>query len=190
MRCEVCSGLPSPYPLPRAGEGKDSTRPAPRAVPPLPLAGEGWGEGKLESTPQECSPGLLQFAAELRDSRIESHDTRCAPTIAYVRDLPADGPRAAHRRAPRSIALARKRNRPRIVRWVPDGGIDSRSAVDLASSTRGAVRHRSRPRVIRVRLRGARSCRKRALTLPSPASGRGEQHACEMREASRRNRTQ
>jgi hypothetical protein len=31
-----------------------------------------------------------------------------------------------------------------------------------------------------VRLRGMSACRQRALTLPSPASGRGEQRACEM----------
>jgi hypothetical protein len=43
-------------------------------------------------------------------------------------------------------------------------------------------------RMMRVRLRGVRSCRKTALTLPSPASGRGEKQACEMREPSRKNR--
>src|SRR5690349_21738418 len=43
------SGLPSPSPLPQAGEGKNLIRPRPCALPPLPLAGEGWGEGKPAS---------------------------------------------------------------------------------------------------------------------------------------------
>jgi hypothetical protein len=43
---------------------------------------------------------------------------------------------------------------------------------------------------VRVHLRGAKSCRKRALTLPSPASGRGEQPACDEAGALCRNATQ
>ena len=46
-------GDPHPGPLPQAGEGD-----RPRTVPPLPPAGEGWGEGRPPS------PGTLTITSE------------------------------------------------------------------------------------------------------------------------------
>jgi hypothetical protein len=79
---------------------------------------------------------------------------------------------------------------PRTVRAELACGIGNRSGGDCEESAIGDARHLSRCYGVRVRAERVRSCRKRALTLPSPASGRGEKRACEMRDVLRRNAAQ
>ena len=175
----VVAYLPSPYPLSPAGEGKYPSTACALAIPPLPLAGEGWGEGKPESTLQECFPAPLPYAEALHHSRIESREIPNKQERAYARGLQAIDPRAARHRARRSIAPGCTRNPRQIGRSASVGGTDSRSACDAAGNTKDVVRRRSSSRVARVHSRVVRAWRKISLTLPSPASGRGES-ACQV----------
>ena len=173
--------LPSPCPLPQAGEGKSGALSPPevRDVPPLPLAGEGRGEGTLESTLRGCFRAPPQSVATPHHSRTESREIPRELDRASVPDPRSPTPHAARHRARRPSARGRRQSRRRIDRLAPVAEIDIRSAGGAAGNTTGAVRHRSSAGAERVRLRGVLACRQRALTLPSPASGRGEKRAYE-----------
>ncbi len=65
-------------------------------------------------------------------------------------------------------------------RHLPPESIAAQAA-DCAGSARGSVRHRSNSCAARVRSTRSEGMRKTALTLPSPASGRGEERASALR---------
>ena len=177
----VVANLPSPYPLPQAGEGKDFAHGVPSAkrrdavTPPLPLAGEGWGEGKPESTPQGCCfQAPPPYAEALRRSKIESREIPNERERAYVRGPRPVDPRAARHRARRSAAPGRTRNPRRIGRSASVGGTDSRSACDAAGNTKDVVRRRSSSRVARVHSQAVRTYARFPSPYPLPQAGEGK----------------
>jgi len=185
---QVLAAVPSPCPLPQAGEGKrhainlmrpvlPQAAPSPHpqaALPPLPLAGEGWGEGTLEATPRGCSRAHLPSAAAFHRSRTASRETLRAPVPASARDPQATAPHAAHHQARRPTAHADRRNPRCNAQATPVGGIDSRPDAGCGRIATGSFPRRWNPGVVRVRSRAMGAWRKISLTLPSPASGRGE----------------
>ena len=167
--------LPSPYPLPQAGEGKDSlvlTRSP--AIPPLPLAGEGWGEGKLAATPQESIRAQPLSPGALRGSRTAKRENRCARDSECARNPRAVAPRVARHPVRRSVALEGTRNPRCNVPSASVGGSDSHRAVGCARSARGDVRRRWNCCVMRVRLIRVRSCARFPSPYPLPQAGEGK----------------
>ena len=144
------------------------------AVPPLPLAGEGRGEGPRSTAPPESTRAPLPYAAAHRHSRSAARESLHARDGACVLHLRFDAAHAGRRPARRSVERAGMRNRPRTAPAAPGAGIDSRRAGGCAGDARACVRHRSSAGAEHVRFRSLNACTRFPSPCPLPQAGEGK----------------